>query len=332
MAQVSVVIVNWNGLADLQACLTSLEHTEEPLEVIVVDNGSTDGSVEFLRKRPAVTVIENQTNLGYAVANNQGIERATGEHILLLNNDTRVDQGFLQPMLAVMAAQPDVGACQCKMLSFATPPKVDAYGSYLLPTGFLYHLDYGRPDPGPAAPFEIFAAKGAAMMIRAGVLRQVGAFDPEFFAYLEDSDLSWRIWLAGWRILCVPESVVYHRGGASASRLPAEFVTFHSFKNRVAMLVKNLGVTTAVWMLPLHLVLNLGLIGMELVRGRMASARGVARALAWNATHLGETLAKRRAVQRLRRLSDAALMPHAMRRVRPSYYYYLVTDLSRYRA
>jgi GT2 family glycosyltransferase len=331
MPAVSVVIVNWNGLAYLPGCLDSLRGCGTPAELIVVDNGSTDGSLEYLRAQPDVTVITYATNTGYAPANNAGIERAAGDFVLLLNNDTQVTPGFLESLLRVMQLMPDVGACQSKVLTYDVPARIDAYGSYLLPTGFLYHFGYGKPDPGPQAAFEIFAAKGAAMLLRASVLRQVGAFDPEFFAYLEDSDLSWRIWLGGWRVLCVPDSVVYHRGGATASRLPGEFITFHSFKNRWCMLIKNLSLPAAGWMLPLHFVLNLGLIVVELVRGRWGSARGVTNALGWNVRNFHATLRKRRDVQRrIRRVSDRALWPRITRTVRLSYYYYLLVGLDRY--
>src|SRR5260370_20895095 len=139
------------------------------------------------------------------------------------------------------------------MRSFAPAYRIDAYGSYLLRTGFLYHLRYGKPDPQPEPPFEIFAAKGAGMIIRASVLRDVGGFDPDFFAYLEDSDLSWRIWLAGWRVLCVPDSVVFHRGGGTASRLPSTFVPFHSFQKPHRLLIKNLSAPAAARIPPVHL-------------------------------------------------------------------------------
>ena len=332
MPQVSVVIVTWNGLAYLPACLDSLAACGSPLEIIVVDNGSTDGTLEYLRRRPGVIVIANATNTGYAPANNAGIDRATGEFVLLLNNDTRVAPGFLEPLLEVMRTTPDAGALQSKMLTVDAPHRIDAYGSYFLSTGFLYHLRYGQPDIPLEEPFEIFAAKGAAMLIRGAVLREVGAFDPDFFAYLEDSDLSWRIWLGGHRVLCVPASVVYHHGGATASRLPSAFVIFHSFKNRTCMLLKNLSGPAAWRIIPLHLALNLGLIAVELVRGRIASAGAVADALGWNLRHLRATLRKRRDVQaRIRCVADRVLMPKITHRVRPSYYYYLLTGrLERY--
>jgi len=332
MADVSVVILNWNGLGLLPGCLESLRRCGDPLELIVVDNGSTDGSLEYLRSQRDVVLIANATNTGYASGNNAGIARAQSEFILLLNNDTRVPSGFLGPLLTVLRAMPEVAACQPKLLTYDQPPMIDAYGSYLTGTGFLYHRHYHRPDLPSEPPFEIFAAKGAALLIRAAALRRVGDFDADFFAYMEDSDLSWRMWLAGWRILCVPESVVFHQSGATASRLPGTFITFHSFKNRLCMLLKNLSTAAAWRIVPLHVLLNLGLIVVELLRGRLGSARGVAAALWWNVRHLGETLRKRRHVQRtIRQVPDRTLFPRISRRVRFSYYYYLLAGLGEYR-
>ena len=332
MADVSVVIVNWNGLEELKGCLESLRSCGRALELIVVDNGSQDGSVAYLREQADVRTIENGYNTGYAPANNQGIAQASAEFVLLLNNDARVTPGFLEPMLQAMREGLDVGACQTRLLTTDEPPRVDGLGSYLTWTGFLYHYRYGKPDPGTGPPFEIFAAKGAAMIIRRAALEQVGAFDADFFAYLEDSDLSWRIWLGGWRILCVPAALVFHRAGVTARRLPSSLVTFHSFKNRLCMLLMNLSAASAWRIVPLHVLLNLGLIVVELLRGRPGSARGVAAALWWNVRHLGQTLRKRRHVQRtIRQIPDRTLLPRISRRVRLSYYYYLLAGLGEYR-
>ena len=327
-----MVIVNWNGLDEIRGCLESLRACGQALELIVVDNGSTDGSIAYLRAQPDIRTIEQGYNTGYAPGNNAGMAQSSGEFVLLLNNDTRVAPSFLEPLLQAMRENPDVGACQARLLTTDEPPRVDGLGSYLTWSGFLYHYRYGKPDTGPGSPFEIFAAKGAAMMLRRTTLEQVGAFDGDFFAYLEDSDLSWRIWLNGWRILCVPASCVWHRGGVTARRLPSTLVTFHSFKNRLCMLLKNPAGLTLWRMLPAHLALMVGLMLVELARGRARVAAAIARALGWNLRRLPQTLRKRREVQRqVRRVSDRALRARLFRRVRPSYYYYLWTDLSRYR-
>lgn len=328
---VSVVIVNWNGMRFLEACLDSLRPCADQVELIVVDNGSTDGSLEYLRSRGDVRLLAQAANVGYARANNLGIEKAGGKYVLLLNNDTVADPRFLASLLAVMEADPGIGAGQSKMITLDEPPRIDAYGSFLTSTGFLYHYLYDRPDEPPRAPFDVFAAKGAAVLIRRDVLERVGVFDADFFAYLEDSDLSWRIWLAGYRVVCVPASVVLHKGGATAEKLPSEVVFFHSFKNRVCMLAKNLSAGRLMLILPVHLAMNVALLGVYLLRGRYAAARGIAKALAWNVVHVRDTLEKRRQVQCLRQLSDTALWPVITRRVRPSYYYYLLVGLGGYR-
>jgi GT2 family glycosyltransferase len=316
----------------LEPCLDSLRPYAEQLELIVVDNGSTDGSLEYLRRRNDVRLLAQAENLGYARANNLGIEQASGDYVLLLNNDTVAQPGFLAPLLAVMEANPGIGAGQSKMLTADEPHRIDAYGSYLTSSGFLYHHLYDRPDEPPRGPFEVFSAKGAAVLIRRDVLQQTGSFDADFFAYLEDSDLSWRIWLAGFRVVCVPESVVLHRGGATASALPSELVFYHSFKNRVCMLLKNLSPGRLALIMPLHLLLIMVLMCFYLVRGRAGAARGIARALAWNFAHLAETLGKRRWVQAsLRRVSDSSIWPAITRPVRLSYYYYLLVGLGGYR-
>lgn len=329
---VSVVIVNWNGLKHLEPCLASLRRCPERVEIIVVDNNSTDGSPEYLRRQADVRLIPQERNIGYAEANNVGIAAAGGSFVLLLNNDTRVAPDFLRPLLELFANDSRVGAIQCKIVTFDNPPRVDALGSYLTWTGFLYHYRYGGIDEKAGEPFEIFCAKGAAMVIRREVLVAAGAFDPDFFAYLEDSDLSWRIWLAGWTIRCVPQSVVMHKGAATASRLAKEFVLFHSNKNRLAMLIKNLSAGRLAAVLPVHVAMNLALGGFYLATGDMSSVRAIGRGLWWNLRNLTKTLHKRRYVQRsVRNVSDSALWPRITRKVRPSYYYYALVDLGRYR-
>jgi len=335
--RVSVVIVNWNGRRYLEACLRSLTEpakTAELLELIVVDNGSTDGSAEYLKSRPDVRLLPQETNLGYAEANNVGIAAATGDFVLLLNNDTIAGPGFLGPLVAAME-DPAVGAAQSLLLTFDEPRRIDSYGSYVTWTGFLYHHRYDQPeevDERSRAPFDIFAAKGAALLLRRRLLERIGAFDAGFFAYLEDSDLCWRVWLAGSRVVCVPGSVVLHRGGGTAGTLASEFVFFHSFKNRLAMLLKNLSGPRLAAILPVNVTLNLAAAGTYLVRGRLGPARGILRGLGWNAAHLGETLAKRRRVQgSIRQVSDRALWPVIARRPRLSYYYRLLTGLRGYR-
>ena len=376
--KVSIIIVNWNGLEWLKVCLPSLAKvTYSNLEVIVVDNGSNDGSIEYLRSallhprgghrqsHPAgdpdpsvpkiVTVIvENQTNLGFAYPNNQGIDRATGEFILFLNNDMKYDPGFIEPLVAA-CQQPGIGAAQPKMVRLDDPSRLDVVGSYLTVYGILYHFGFGQAANTPRynQSRDIFSAKGAALMVRTDVLEKTKLplasvhlpvkevatgdrlkhqplttghyFDADYFAYFEETDLCWRIWLAGYRIRYEPTALVWHTGGATAKRLNI-FTHYHSFKNRLATLIKNLSFGSLSWMIPLHLIM-IGLASLAyLMTGQLKVARATWRAVGWNLANLPATLAKRTHVQHhIRRRSDRQLWPIIHRPLPINYFYYLFT-------
>jgi len=305
----SVVIPTSRGGADLAACLASLAAERYPaLEVIVVDNASPLATIP-----KDVRVLRNEENLGFAAASNQGIEASSGELILLLNDDATLEPGSLRALADALGSRPAWGACQAKLLLMDDPQRLDTAGSFLTATGFLVHRGAYEPDERFAATDEIFAAKGAALLVRRQVITQVGALDPDFFAYLEETDLCWRIWLAGFEVGFAAEARIRHKLGATASALPSPFVQFHSFKNRICMLIKNLGPARLAWMLPYHLALCLGLVAWYALRGRPRLSAAILRAVAWNAIHLRATLRKRRLVQRSRRVSDRALMPRIAR-------------------
>ena len=171
--KVSAIIVNWNGLEWLKVCLPSLANVTYPnLEVIVVDNGSTDGSVEYLAQAKIVTtVVRNPTNLGFAYPNNQGIAVASGEFILFLNNDMRYDSGFIEPLVET-CQRPGIGAAQPKMRLFHDEQRLAVVDSYLPIYGILYHFGFGQVANKPRynQSRDIFSAKGAALMERTDVL------------------------------------------------------------------------------------------------------------------------------------------------------------------
>ena len=306
----SVVIPTSRAGEDLEICLVSLFEQRYPnLEVIVVDNASGDATLATLPGRfPGLRVIHNAENRGFAEASNQGIEAATGELILFLNDDTSLESGALGTLVATLQARPVWGACQAKLLRMDNPQQLDTAGSFLTRTGFLVHRGAFEPEANFVESDEIFAAKGAALLVRRRALEDTGSFDRDFFAYLEETDLCWRLWLAGWEIGFAADARVLHRIGATASALPIPFVQFHSFKNRVCMLLKNLDAATLVWLLPYHLLLCFGLAGWYAIRGRGELGLAILRAVAWNASHLRGTLRKRRRIQAGRRVSDAMLM------------------------
>jgi GT2 family glycosyltransferase len=312
---VSIVIATMRGGPDLEACLTSIQaQAYRELELIVIDNGSTDRELARVPGRFArARVLRNEENLGFVGANNQGIAASTGELVLLLNDDTVLEPGAIDRLVQSLVEHPSWAAAQAKLVRIDDPRLLDTAGSFLTATGFLVHRGSGEPEEGFSAADEIFAAKGAALLIRGAALRQVGAFDPDFFAYFEETDLCWRLWLAGWEVGFAAEARVRHKLGATAGRLPSELVQFHSFKNRICTLAKNLGPLRLAWMLPYHVALCLALAVWYAVRGQPRLGGAIVRALAWNVRHLSGTVRKRRRVQSLRRVGDRELMRRIVR-------------------
>jgi GT2 family glycosyltransferase len=312
---VSIVIATMRGGPDLEACLQSIQAQAYPeLELIVIDNGSTDTELARIPGRFARgRVLRNEENLGFVGANNQGIAASTGELVLLLNDDTVLEPGAVDRLVQTLVEHPSWAAVQAKLVRMDDPNLLDTAGSFLTATGFLVHRGSGEPEEGFDAADEIFAAKGAALLIRSAALRQVGAFDPDFFAYLEETDLCWRLWLAGWRVGFAPDARVRHKLGATAGSLPLELVQFHSFKNRICTLAKNLGPTRFAWMVPYHLALCLALAAWYSMRGQPRLGGAILRALAWNVRQLSGTVRKRHHVQSLRRVGDRELMRHIVR-------------------
>jgi GT2 family glycosyltransferase len=258
-------------------------------------------------------VLRNAENVGFVGACNQGIDESSGDLIFLLNDDAVLEANALEALVDALSARPRWGACQAKLLLLDDPRRLDTAGSFLTATGFMVHRGAYEPEGRFAESDEIFAAKGAALLLRRSALDETGAFDPRFFAYFEETDLCWRLWLAGWEVGFAADARVLHRLGSTASGLPPAFVQFHSFKNRIRTLVKNLGTARLLWMLPYHLALCVSLAGWYALRGRGGLAAAILRAVAWNAGHARETLRERRRVQAQRRVSDRDLMPRIMR-------------------
>lgn len=248
---ISVVIVNWNSAADLAECLGSLaRQTSAPYEIIVVDNGSTDGSAAMVRERfPTVKLLANTENLGFAPAVNQGIEAARGEWVATLNNDTLADPRWLERLQAAASAQLPAAEGELGMLQscIVFKDRPDTLNS----TGLLLFKDATAADRGvrtPTAkaedwPLEIFCPTAGAAAYRRSMLERVrlpvGVFDSSFFMYYEDVDLGWRCRLAGFRARYVPDAIVYHAFQGSSRRHGNRFVLRQCTKNRLIALARN---------------------------------------------------------------------------------------------
>lgn len=330
MNLVSIIIPNYNGKEYLENCFSSLLKLNYlNYEIVLVDNDSKDGSIEFTKKNyPQIKVIQNKENLGFAEANNIGYHNAGGNYILFLNNDTTIDPNFLSILVEEIEKDKYIGGVQPKILQMDDPKKLDCVGGFLTSTGILYHFGYGKDADSPKynQKLWIFSMKGAAMLFKREVLEKVGLFDKYFFAYFEETDLCHRIWLAGYKILYVPRAIIYHKGGGTNSKMSNSYIQFHSFKNRINSYIKNLAWLELLKILPLHILLCLAI---SIVYPRYFTA--IHKAIWWNICYIKGTLKKRKNVQSdIRAIRDNIFIPCLKKKVRPSYYYYLFNGLEKY--
>ena len=312
---ISVVIPTYNGLTYLEPCLDALlPSLAADTEVLVVDNASTDGTQGRLATRfPHVTVLRQSENLGFAEGCNAGAARARGTWILFLNNDTIPAPGFVEPLLARVQQDPKLGVCTSKIRVQSAPDHLDAIGSFLTRLGFLRHVGLLELDQGQHDHLQqIFSPKGVCFLIRRNLFHKLGGFDERYFAYFEETDLFWRVWLHGWRIGFAPASIVYHKIGGTSSTFAYAFIDYHNFKNRIRTLLKNLALVNLCWLLPVHMLCCAGLSLLSMVKGRWGSGWAIVRAIAWNIRHLPETWGARRRAQRLRRVSDRELFRYIL--------------------
>ena len=329
---VSVLIVNHNTRDLLRDCLDSVCKVDyQPCEVIVVDNGSHDGSAHMVRSDfPSVQLVTSLVNLGFVGGHLLGYARATGDYVCFLNSDTQIEADSLNELIKFMEANPDAGACTPKILWMEDPSQIDCIGDYLTATGMMYHYGYRQKDQGFDTPHPIFAAKGVCLLVRASVLDEVGMFDDSYFAYFEETDLCWRIWLAGYKVYFVPSARILHRVAATSRSLDSYLVNYHAFKNRIQSLLKNLGLFYLLKILPIHVLVCVGLFAVYCLRGRRRKARAIADALAWNIFNLNKTMMKRRHVQGVvRRRDDRSLMKFAWAAVPWRYYLNLYREYDR---
>ena len=217
-----IIIANWNGRRFLDDCLRSaLSQDHRCFRVVLVDNGSSDGSVPFVKERfPGVEVMALDRNLGFAAANNMAMRRALDEgvrYVALLNNDTSSGPGWLGALASAMDADPGVGICAAKLLRMDDPGVLDSTG-HIFWGGLIYDRGGGEPDAGQydGKP-EVAGACAAACLYRADMLREIGLFDESFGSYYEDAELTWRAHKAGWKARYVPSAVVLHKRYGSSS-------------------------------------------------------------------------------------------------------------------
>ena len=267
MGLISVIVLNYNGRGFLDGCLTSLaSQSYSGFEVVVVDNGSIDGSPEYIEANyPWVRLVKNDDNLGFAGGTNAGIRAARGDYILTLNNDTRADNRFIEELIRPMA-DPAVGVCAGKMLF--PDGRINSAGICVSRSGAAWDRGMFEPDRGQYDSVEeVFGACAGAALYRKKMLDEIGLFDEDFFLYLEDVDLAMRARLAGWKCIYTPRAEVVHHHGGTAG-VGSDLAVYYGNRNIVWYPVKDFPLRLLITSLPFILGRNLATIPYYALRGQ----------------------------------------------------------------
>lgn len=310
---VSIVTVNYNGKDYLRELYQSLHHQGYDLvEYILVDNNSSDDSIQFVRENfPEVQIIQNPDNYMFAKGNNIGIEAAQGEIICLLNNDVKVAPDFLEKIIPVFEEYPEMAACQPKVLDMNKPDFfeyagaaggfIDKYGYPFMRGRIFFTLekDLGQYDD----IIEIFWSTGACFFIRKSVIDELGSLDEDFKMHMEEIDLCWRMHLSRHKIYCIPAAKVWHKGGGTLSAESPQKI-YWNFRNNIFLLAKNLQMLNLLRIL----IIRIGLDGIaflrEMFQGKFRGAVSIIKGYGWILLNSSLLFRKRSLVQKKRKVND----------------------------
>lgn len=301
MKTLSVVLLNFNGRHHLESFLPSVVEHSAPYEVVVVDNGSSDESLEFVKSNyPQVSVIAFQENHGFCGGYNKALEAITSEYVVLLNTDVEVTKNWIQPVLDEFIADESIKAAQPKIRDFKAKDKFEyagASGGYIDKLG--YPFCRGRifqtietDEQQYEDTRDIFWASGSCLFVHRETYLGLGGLDEDFFAHMEEIDLCWRIWSSGGRVIVVPQSTIHHVGGGTLDKSKPK-KTYLNFRNGLSLLIKNEASNKLVWKLPLRILLDwVALLKFSLESGPQHGL-AILRAHAHIIINLGSILKKR---------------------------------------
>ena len=306
-ADISVIIVTWNGRQHLDVCLASVEAQRGvAVETIVVDNASTDGTAEYVGARfPRVKLVRLAENRGFAGGSNAGVREASGRFVAFLNNDTSADPGWLEALRAGVDEASGFALVTSRIVYMHDPDIIDSAGDGVLRWGGAFKRHHGEPASAAPDTREVFGVCGAACMMPKAVFDGIGGFDEDFFASHEDVDLSYRARLRGYRCRYVADAIVRHVGSATLGTVSA-FSVFHGQRNLEWMYVKDTPGRLLWATLPGHIVYDVA-AGVHFAR--IGMLRPYLRAKAAALAGLRRMLRKRAAIQRARRVGASAIAP-----------------------
>lgn len=316
MMNVTIIIVNWNSGLLLAECLRHLElQTIQPQKIIVVDNLSTDESLNNLKCAPNVTIAQMGANLGFAAANNYSIKQCDTEFVVLLNPDAFPNSDWLEKLLDATKRHPEISAFGSRQLRDNDTETLDGIGDSYHVSGLVWRTGYGSPDSSNKnRSYEIFSPCAAAALYRTKVLQSLEGFDEDFFCYVEDVDLGFRLRLASHKAMYVAEAMVRHVGSATTGGRGSDFSVYHGHRNLVWTYVKNMPGILFWLFLPMHILLNIITIAVFVSRGQ---ASVILRAKIDAISGLPRAWAKRKRIQEKRtahvrdiwRVLDKQLIP-----------------------
>ena len=302
----SVCVIAYNSGPTLRACLESLAaQTFRDFETLVIDNASPDpDDARIAEAFEDVRLVRNAENLGFAGAGNQGAWLAHGRWYVLLNPDAVAEPDWLAELVAAAHRHPRVSSFTSRQLMAEDPTVLDGLGDVMSGYGIPYRGGYLTPDPGDTPEGRVFSPCGAAMMIDRQLFLGLGGFDEQFFAYVEDVDLGYRLQLIGEPTVLVPAAVVRHHGSASSGGRRSEFAVFHGTRNRFWMVFKD----TPALLLPIVLPLHFAAVVWISLRPQNRPQAGVVwRSFLAALKGLPQVLASRRLVQQGRKVSAFAI-------------------------
>jgi len=320
---VSVIIPHCNGEDILRDCLSSLYKSfKVDIEVILVDNASTDNSISMVKKNfPDVKVVSLPENLGFAGGCNKGIQEASAPYVLILNNDTVHKEGWIEYLMDKIKSRPTIAAVQPKLLSYQDNDYFDYSGAaggemdifcFPFARGRIFEnieKDSGQYDN---APERIFWASGTAFLARKELLIKAGLFDEAFFAHMEEIDLQWRLQLMGYEIVVEPKSVVWHRSGYTLGA-ESPFKKYLNHRNSLFMFLTNYCFMLTIYLLPIRIFLDEIAILFSLVRFDFGRILAILKAHFWIITHPKTILKKRKKVKSLKMEKDQQVLRYIYR-------------------
>lgn len=316
--EISVIIPHFNGLEILRNCLNSLNTNNfKNVEFIVVDNGSTDGSQEMVRKEfSQVVLIENKKNIGYAGGCNIGMNAANGKYLLLLNNDVEVAENFLSELYKKIESDQTIGLVQPKILSIQNKDyfdysggaggEIDVFGFPFARGRVFIEIEKDESQYNNL-PDEIFWASGTAVLIRKSMIDKIGMLDDDFFAHMEEIDLNWRAQLAGYKCVITMNTYIYHYSGYTLSPdNPQKMYLNH--RNNLIMIIKNYSLISLFWVFPIRIILEFVALSYAIVTGNRDWALGVINGMRYVFINLKTIWKKHKNIQNLRQVSDLQII------------------------